>query len=174
MWQSSGRSQTFALACGHARVWGGFWQPPSEWCFPFGVGEAAMLMCGSIAVGFFGALCWCWFYLQGSFVRALNKFHGAKFGTSLRESDYFSYHFSDVWGCSDEEVSIWACLATFLCAVRYNLDLCSRDGYLRHPTRSSESCSRECLVCCVYWARGSQASARVSAFFESEEFKAIT
>lgn len=42
---------------------------------------------------------------QGWFVRALNKFHNARFGTSYREADYFSYHFSDVWGCTDAVVS---------------------------------------------------------------------
>ena len=43
---------------------------------------------------------------QAQFVRSLSKFHNSRFGTSHTESDYFSYHFADVWGCSTEEVRL--------------------------------------------------------------------
>lgn len=90
---------------------------------------------------------------QGSFVRSLNKFHGSRYGTSLRESDYFSYHFADVWGCSDEEV---------------RFDNCRRSSLIRLPSLDQAAlcrlCAGEGLLSECNWANANEAGDVTIAF----------
>ena len=79
-------------------------------------------------------------YAQGHFVSALAVWHNRVHGSHHNEADYHSYHFADVWGCDDAEVSE---------AVAHQLP---------HAARR---------VAC------SQSTARVWAFFESEDFAAL-
>ncbi|CAN8061964.1 unnamed protein product [Agarophyton chilense] len=39
----------------------------------------------------------------GDFVTSLCSFHNERYGTSLKQSDFFSYRFCDVWGGNDRQ-----------------------------------------------------------------------
>jgi len=41
----------------------------------------------------------------GQFLQQLALFHNEEYGTSLTIKDFHSYHFADVWECTDEEAS---------------------------------------------------------------------
>lgn len=50
------------------------------------------------------------------FVRPLAEFHNKNYGTNLKEDDFFSYEFYDVWGGNYDDV--WSILYIFINSVK--------------------------------------------------------
>ena len=75
---------------------------------------------------------------QGTFVADMCTFMARTRGTAWKEADYFSYHFSDVWRCSEEEVMPERSLSSAV--VAFLVPEWERFVVLRHPAAALAGC----------------------------------